>query len=112
MATYRCKACEGLYLSPQGTMLYFHACPPIIDDAATGRSHLRPGHRDENLLQDLTVREGQPELRSPEGRIGTVTMRARGPGRVRLSNDDLLTGADGARLGELRAMAGVEEPDP
>ncbi len=112
MATYRCKACEGLYVSPQGAMLYFHACPHIVDDAALGHSHLRPGHRDENLVQDLTVHEGVPLVLSKEGRIGTVTVRSRGPGRVRLSDQDLLTGADAARILELRALAGTDEPDP
>ena len=112
MSTYRCKACHGIYVSPQQGMTYFHACPPVIDDPVTGRAHHRPDHRDENLVQILPGPEAPPQPRGPGGLIGTVHMRSRGPGRVRISNDDLVSGADAAALEAMRAQAGTDEPDP
>lgn len=44
---WRCRTCGGVYqaVQPDG-MLYFHACPPIVD--AAGQPHERSEKRDEN----------------------------------------------------------------
>jgi len=49
MAVYRCNSCLGVYreLLPDG-MLYFHACPPIVDPS-TGEVRDREDPRDENI---------------------------------------------------------------
>lgn len=111
MATYRCNACQGIYVSPQPPGVEFwHTCPLVVKqggDPLTGPFEERPGHRDENVDRAIThapVEPGQPRPRNaPPMKPGT--------GRVKLSDADLLTGADAARLGELRAMPGVAAPD-
>ncbi len=111
MATYRCNACLGIYLSPQQGVLYFHTCSEEITDFDKGTRRVRPNHRDENIEQTLP---GPDSPRIEPGNIivlGTVKMRARGAGAVKLSDDDLLSGADAARLVQLRQMAGVPVRD-
>jgi len=100
MATYRCLACRGLYVDPQGGMRYFHACPPLVDPD-TGLLSDRAGHRDENIVQDTPG--------------GPARIRSVGVGRALLSPDDLLTRATPAALPHLHAMPPippVPAPEP
>jgi hypothetical protein len=30
VATYKCNACGGVFISPQNGVLYFHSCPPLV----------------------------------------------------------------------------------
>lgn len=103
--TYRCRACLGIYLSPQGGVLYFHTCPPVVDPA-TGRSALRDGHRDENIVQ------AAPRVAAAEsgagGAGGISQMVAGGAGADLLSEDDLVTGADVEQLKVLRTMPAID----
>lgn len=112
MATYRCACCKGLYVSPQAGVPFFHACPPEITDYATGAARERPCHRDENVVQVLPGPDAPAETLKRDGPIGQVRMKRRGPGRVKLSDDDRLTGATPAQLAALFAMPGTPEPDP
>lgn len=111
MATYRCKVCDGLYVSPQGGYQYLHTCGPLTDPV-TGEQHRRPGHRDENYVQKMPDQDAPPIPPGESRRLGTVTRHAWGAGRVKLSDDDLVTGASLPRLAELRLLAGMEEGAP
>src|SRR5258708_38181994 len=87
MATYRCLACGGIYVSPQPSGLrFFHTCPlsrMVIDDPVRQTSKEEPilNRRDENIVQD-----------DPGG---PVHIRAAGAGRELLAEENLLSGATG-----------------
>src|SRR5260370_38599471 len=94
MATYRCLACGGLYVTPQPSGLrYFHTCPlsrMVIDDPVRETSKEVPilNRRDENVVQD-----------DPGG---PVHIKAAGAGRELLAEEDLLSGATVDQAKELR----------
>ncbi len=111
MATYRCLSCGSLYIDPQPPgMRYFHACPDVLDHD-TGARTPRPNKRDENIVETFELFDGRLKPVRDQGSIGHVRMRARGLGRVKLSDDDLLTGVDLVRIDELRVAPGVAVPD-
>lgn len=79
MATYRCLSCLAIYVDPQkdGTRS-FHACGERVVDYTKGTRAPYEDPRDENIVQE------EPG--------GLIRIRARGKGREKLSDDDLLTG--------------------
>ena len=79
MATYRCLSCGAIFIDPQkdGTR-FFHACGERVIDHEKGIRGPYDNPRDENIVQE------EPG--------GPVHIRARGKGREKLSDDDLLTG--------------------
>ncbi len=101
MATYRCLACQGMWIDPQaGGLRYWHACPPLVDPD-TGLMSLRPGHRDENIVQD-----------TPGGPARPLHV---GRGRELVSTQDVLTRAaprDIPRLQALPAIGPSPAPEP
>lgn len=79
MATYRCLSCLAIYIDPQKDgARYFHACGERVVDREKGTRAPYEDPRDENIVQ-----------KEPGG---LVHIKARGKGREKLSDDDLLTG--------------------
>lgn len=111
MATYRCLSCGGIYVDPQPPGIrFFHTCTPLVRNPA-GELAPTPQPRDENPVVDQIVgkdiREGRPF--DPADLIAHV--RARGRGRVKLSDQDVITGADAAGILALQQQAGVPVPE-
>ena len=79
MATYRCRSCLAIFVDPQkdGTR-FFHACGERVIDYEEGTRAPYEDPRDENVVQE-----------EPGGK---VHIKARGKGREKLSDEDLLTG--------------------
>lgn len=112
MATYRCRSCGGIYVSPQPPGLtVYHACPDQIRNAA-GVLIPTPDPRNENVEEVLTVVEGEVRVDPKTGARGIVRMIHKGKGRVKLSDQDVLTGATPAQLLALQQAPGVPVPDP
>ncbi len=111
MATFRCESCKGIYLDPQQGMRYFHTCPTEIRNAV-GDLVPTPNPRDENIVHVLLVGKGVPEGRPLHEGETIGHLRSAGAGRVKLSDQDLLSTANAARLAQLRQLPGVQMPDP
>ncbi len=88
MATYRCVSCKTLWVSPQGGMTVYHACPEQVDHETQERRPW-PNRRDENLVQ---LTSGGP-----------VHMKSLGLGRELISELDVLAGASLERIRALQA---------
>jgi len=70
MSRYRCNTCSGEYGDIQADgALYFHVCPPVVVDPATGATRERPDKRDENVILDPAT--GQVRIKA-EGKGRTV----------------------------------------
>lgn len=79
MATYRCLSCLAIFVDPtkDGTRFY-HACGERVVDREKGTRGPYDNPRDENIVQE------EPG--------GPIHIKARGKGREKLSDQDLLTG--------------------
>lgn len=88
---WRCRSCGGVYpaVQPDG-MLYFHACPPVVD--ASGQLRERPDKRDENPAPGILRRIAAPADGTVVGEIimhqgvvvSTAPIVAEGAGRERV----------------------------
>lgn len=96
----KCAACGGVFLDPQRDgSAYFHACPPIPNDAYQPdpaqdnydprETVLREGHRDERPIAGMQVLDGKlhvPTYVAEEGRQmlkpGKFAIVSEGKGRA------------------------------
>ncbi len=101
MATFRCLSCGALYLDPQPPGIrYFHTCA-LLDDGVGQTSGRSPDYRDENFrLQGGVTFPAVGEIPGRGGELPEIV--AEGRGRVKLSDDDLLTGASANELARLK----------